>query len=309
MKNRIFSLTVALACVCGVACSGETTPERAVTFRLEFRLKPGPKTSKVLLRARLPAGYAGRQEVKSITYSLKPTRIVTAGGDRYGEWVVEDPEGDVKITVTVAMVLLRCDLQTQKTDAPPPPAAPAYLADERWIESEAPQIRELAAEAEGKTPLEVARHLHALVLEKLAYGGYNPKSVGALATLQRGQGDCTDYCDLFVALCRARKIPARVAEGFITRWRSTPKHNWAEIHLPGRGWVPVDPLHAQMDRARFDRLENKYIYLTNKRSDPLLKGYNFWYCRSWGAPLASYGGTFVLLEAQGQDGLPQRAKL
>ncbi len=56
--------------------------------------------------------------------------------------------------------------------------------------------------------------------------------------LDTGFGDCVTQSCLFVALCRAAGVPARVTGG---RFLCTNDHYWAEFFEPSRGWVPVDP--------------------------------------------------------------------
>lgn len=58
-------------------------------------------------------------------------------------------------------------------------------------------------------------------------------------------GNCTDFHSLFIALSRARKIPARFEIGFqLPPERGAGKiggyHCWAFFHNDERGWVPVD---------------------------------------------------------------------
>jgi transglutaminase-like putative cysteine protease len=67
---------------------------------------------------------------------------------------------------------------------------------------------------------------------------------GALWALANGTGDCSEYSCLFVALCRAVGIPARLDVGFAFRpsEESTVEgHMWAEYYLQNYGWVQVDP--------------------------------------------------------------------
>jgi len=67
---------------------------------------------------------------------------------------------------------------------------------------------------------------------------------GALWALANGTGDCSEYSCLFVALCRAVGIPARLDVGFGFRpsEESTVEgHMWAEYYLQNYGWVQVDP--------------------------------------------------------------------
>jgi len=67
-------------------------------------------------------------------------------------------------------------------------------------------------------------------------------------------GFCEHYASAFVFLMRAADIPARVVtgyqggevnpvDGFMTV-RQSDAHAWAEVWLPGRGWIRVDPTAA-----------------------------------------------------------------
>jgi len=62
---------------------------------------------------------------------------------------------------------------------------------------------------------------------------------GAAAVLARGTGNALERCDLFVTLCRARGLAARQVAGWMVDRRE--ERVWAEVHLPGQGWIPVDP--------------------------------------------------------------------
>ena len=75
---------------------------------------------------------------------------------------------------------------------------------------------------------------------------------GALGALKLGGGDCTDYTDLFVALCRARGLPARHVHGILASgFSDTPKHSWAEVYIPHNGWVRLDPFLVEAGKASF----------------------------------------------------------
>ena len=50
-----------------------------------------------------------------------------------------------------------------------------------------------------------------------AYVGYIKNDRGALYALKTKEGDCTEFMHLFVALCRANKIPARCIGGYVQR--------------------------------------------------------------------------------------------
>ena len=66
------------------------------------------------------------------------------------------------------------------------------------------------------------------------------------------RGFCEHYASAFVVLMRAAGIPARVVTGYqggepngdYYIVRQSDAHAWAEVWLPGQGWVRVDPTAA-----------------------------------------------------------------
>ena len=80
----------------------------------------------------------------------------------------------------------------------------------------------------------VRHHMHYEVQEE---------EMGALWALEKRLGDCSEYSYLFVALCRAAGIPARIQAGFAFHSENEvleDGHMWAEYYLENYGWVPVD---------------------------------------------------------------------
>jgi hypothetical protein len=138
-----------------------------------------------------------------------------------------------------------------------------YLAPSPLIESRSPKIRKLlkeieagdtdkaedkskAAEEEEETegdeeeakeltPWEQVEVLYDWVQDNIEYK--EGKIKGALAALRDGTGDCEELSSLFIALCRAKGVPAR------TVW--VPGHCYAEFYLKdaeGEGhWFPCQP--------------------------------------------------------------------
>ena len=81
------------------------------------------------------------------------------------------------------------------------------------------------------------------------------------------QGYCQHFSSSFVVLMRAAGIPARVVTGFAGGvrnpiggyWvvRNMDAHAWAEVWLPQRGWVRVDPTAAVAPERIYDTLEDR----------------------------------------------------
>ncbi len=133
--------------------------------------------------------------------------------------------------------------------------------------------------------LATVKALHAWVLREMKTAGYNPKEVGAVGALQAKIGDCTEYSDLFVALCRAKGVPARVVEGYTSSWTNVPQHNWTEVWLRGYGWVSIDPFRAEWSGTSLDRLKNIYVQFSHTRNNRALRGYHFYHYGFRGAPI------------------------
>jgi hypothetical protein len=79
---------------------------------------------------------------------------------------------------------------------------------------------------------------------------YQEEERGALWALEKGAGDCSEYSYLFVALCRAAGIPARIQAGFAfyrVNEALEDGHMWAEYYLENYGWIPVDATWRMFD--------------------------------------------------------------
>lgn len=73
-------------------------------------------------------------------------------------------------------------------------------------------------------------------------------------TLDRGWGSCRDFAVLFVEAARSLGFGARIASGYLydpnelnrgsTDAGST--HAWAEVYVPGAGWISFDPTNRSV---------------------------------------------------------------
>jgi hypothetical protein len=110
-----------------------------------------------------------------------------------------------------------------------------YLGESPGIQARSKEVRDLLNALRGdlKHPWDLAEKFAAWVPRNMQplIGPY----MGVIKALQKRQGDCAEMSAVFVALCRAAEIPARLV------W--IPNHNWAEIYLTdkaGKGhWIPV----------------------------------------------------------------------
>lgn len=101
-------------------------------------------------------------------------------------------------------------------------------------------------------PVDRVLAIHDFVAGTLKYDsgdGWDPAPV----VLERRSGSCSEFTYLFCALCRATGLPTRFIGASIFPAKSAPPfhdhghHRWAQVWLPGHGWVDFDPT---LDRAK-----------------------------------------------------------
>jgi hypothetical protein len=129
-----------------------------------------------------------------------------------------------------------------KSPAKPNRELKVYLTPSPFIEARDKKIRSLGrelwqqAEADNSAVNDWQRieHLYDYVLDHINYVEGDDKS--ALTTLRDGKADCHGRSALFVALCRANEVPARIV------W--VHNHAFAEFYLEdeeGQGtWFPAE---------------------------------------------------------------------
>jgi transglutaminase-like putative cysteine protease len=263
-----------------------------VEFDLDYDFSVPGETRSVHFVVVLPTSIAGKQKILSRSYSPRPSRFFNENGNRYAEFVFREPQRHEKVKIRVKAELYRYDLLTAKAATDEQPVEGERLDDflkqERYVESDHDEIRQIARDIEGDTETDVVKQIYDYVLDHMEYVISGKDDKGAIVALERGKGDCTEYSDLFVAICRAKSIPARVITGYTVRADTAKsKHNWAEVYLKDRGWIPFDPTAGDMKNPifrsmTFGRMRPVYIYLSHIRNDYVLDNRNFGSFNYWG---------------------------
>lgn len=73
-------------------------------------------------------------------------------------------------------------------------------------------------------------------------------------TLNRGRGSCRDFAVLFVDAVRSLGFGARIVSGYLYDSDATAigsagagsTHAWAEVYVPGAGWITFDPTNRSV---------------------------------------------------------------
>lgn len=145
----------------------------------------------------------------------------------------------ISAKVTYKATLRKQYLNYQRDQFPQEQTVPAdvrkQLGESPGIQSRAKEVHDLLDSLKGdlKHPWDLAQKFAAWIPRNMQplIGPY----MGVIKALEKRQGDCAEMSAVFVALCRAAGIPARLV------W--VPNHNWSEIYLTdkdGKGhWIPV----------------------------------------------------------------------
>lgn len=106
--------------------------------------------------------------------------------------------------------------------------------------------------------LSLLKDLSAGVSGVLAYEMRNDEGAQSpLESLDRGAGSCRDFAVLFTEAARSLGFGARIVSGYLYdaggrllgSQGAGSTHAWAEVYLPGAGWVPFDPTNRSVGGA------------------------------------------------------------
>jgi sugar lactone lactonase YvrE len=181
-----------------------------------------------------------------------------------------------------------------------------YLVDEDKYCIHDPIITQAVKEAVGdeKHPYWIMRKIYKYVRDHMTYelaGGWNV----APAVLKRGNGSCSEYSFVFIALCRAAGLPTRFVGSVVIRGDDASTddvfHRWCECYLPGYGWVPVDPSGGDQPSPAavaqyFGHVEPRFLITTEGGGASEYLGWGYNANEKW----TSKGPTKVSVETVGE---------
>lgn len=226
-----------------VSLSGDDKmPYQAYKFQLNYHLRNSsllPETQEIALPPDTPY-----QKIFLKSLDPKPANVRI---DSDGNWLaayILPPSASQDIKATGYSAVFAAPRYHSGWDG-----SDLTKADKYW-EVDSPEIRKLAQN------LHTASDIYSFVTDKLSYSKYrvskNPVRQGALLALKTPLSSiCTDFSDLFIALSRAIRIPAREINGFAyTEDQSSfplslqkdVLHSWVEYFDAGENsWRMIDP--------------------------------------------------------------------
>jgi uncharacterized protein (DUF2126 family)/transglutaminase-like putative cysteine protease len=247
--------------------------EHRTRYRFARRVQAGPH----IVRLR-PAPHA-RMAIEAYSLTVKPDgHFLNWQQDPFGNWqarlVFPEPveELDFRVGMVVDLTAINpLDFFVEKSaetfpfdyDAETKADLAPYLTQVREAE-QAAQWRQALGEREGVPIVDFLAGLNAAVHASVAYsvrmeiGVQNPDE-----TLAAGIGSCRDSAWLLVALLRQYGLAARFVSGYLVQLAPdeavaqaalggptgptadfTDLHAWAEVYIPGAGWIGMDPTSA-----------------------------------------------------------------
>ncbi len=269
MSRRMIGLLALVACVVGSLPVAAETPlppnvERSdpltrsliVTYRLMGRADRAAED--VTCYFFLPQDEP-RQTVRDLRFLTEPAEVFTdAHGRRVARVAVPHirpgEHRAVRWMARVTTYRTRHYLEPRGDGGPgdgsPPELAPEvramYLADRPPYGVRSPFIRKTAERLAPETlsDREAVQAVCDFLNEHVEYEMVNGWDT-AETVIRRGTGSCSEFAYSFIALCRARGVPARYIGG-LTWPEGVPlsfddaHHRWSEVFLEGLGWVPLD---------------------------------------------------------------------
>ena len=133
-----------------------------------------------------------------------------------------------------------------------------YLSPTEYIDSDHATVRAKAGAMVGAVsdPVERTRVLYRSVRDDIRYDPYidytNPETYRASSVLTQGHGYCVGKASLYVALCRASGIPAKLGLADVKNHLATPRlldlvgtdvfayHGYVEV-MPADKWIKATP--------------------------------------------------------------------
>jgi transglutaminase-like putative cysteine protease len=115
--------------------------------------------------------------------------------------------------------------------------------------------------------LSLLKDLNGGILDSIAYRVRDEEGTQSPAeTLRLASGSCRDIAALFIEAVRHLGLGARAVSGYLidldqTEGDAGSTHAWAQVYLPGAGWITFDPTHRRVGSghlvpvafARFNR--------------------------------------------------------
>ena len=213
-----------------------------------------------------PRSHAGQQVVKWRLDADADVRL-RQSEDAFGNLVhhlsTERPLKELTLTVSGEVTTLDTAGVVSGADERLSPTI--FLRQTRLTRPTA-EVARFAAEADPGADQGWLSRLHALLEAVKRRVEFDTEAtdttVSADETLRLGRGVCQDMAHLYVAAARCLGAPARYVSGHLVRSdEQEAAHAWAEVLVPGLGWVGFDPANGICPTEAYIRVAIGLDYL------------------------------------------------
>ena len=252
----------------GDASSSEGS-EYLISRQIQYSFTLQNKSHQVITQAELWTFAPVRQTASQQCLKLQsnyPYKLLTdASGNQVVHFTFENlaPYGSRVVTIKANLLISA----TANPIATGP--RPWDLNPQKYIESDHPAINRAAHKLHAPDSSMTVEKVFGWVADNVSYSGYTGKDRGALYALEQKKGDCTEYANLFVALCRANGIAARPIGGFVCPQSGVLTarnyHNWGEFYEDGT-WKLADPQKRVLMQNTADYIAMRIIHASENGS-------------------------------------------
>ncbi len=229
----------------------------SISLRRIFGLNGIEAGQKLRLRLPLPLSQSSEQvEIEPIASPHLFARVARSEG-RLDFQFAAPSEPVVEIAAKMSFTTNGCS-RDDIFGCLPDDKRETYLRANEGLVRVTPPIQALAhaIAGMGRDHLEMATSLFHYIIDELMCGMVHYDQVSADSpgdwVLKAGWYDCQLGSALFVSMCRARGIPARILSGHMLYRLAPGFHYWAEVWIDGLGWTPFDFLTWDLSQAGRD---------------------------------------------------------
>ena len=249
---------------------GASRPGRDTALRFNLKMqrcfglgaiRPGQN---LRLRLPLPLSQSSQQlEIEPIISADLSARTVRSEG-RLDVQFAAPPEPAVEIAASIGFTTDGRS-RDDAAGALAPDRARLYLRGSEGLIRITPRIAALARSVAGnrRPQIDIATSIFHYIIDEMMCGMVHYDQVDADApgdwVLDRGWYDCQLGSALFVSMCRACGIPARILSGHMLYELAPGFHYWAEAWIDGQGWTPFDFLTWDLSQAGRDAAWRNYF--------------------------------------------------
>jgi transglutaminase-like putative cysteine protease len=207
----------------------------------------------------------------SHTLAITPPAVLTWAQDVFGNAVTMATfaaMADMLVIDSVADILLNAAPWPVFDIAASAISYPFRYSDDEWADLGALAIAQYADQAERlrswaqgfvhinpTDTLSLLKDLSVGVAERISYQGREVEGTQSpTQTLDRGLGSCRDFAVLFAEAARSLGFGSRVVSGYlhdpaqdsVGSAGAGSTHAWAEVYVPGAGWITFDPTNRSV---------------------------------------------------------------